>query len=170
MPNADRNLFFELQGRPTHRRWEDSQIDLEQRVYRAFDRVQQAVAAAQNATRVHRAIVASLAGTRIFINFSAAQKYTLVLNTDVDELVFTAPKLTSTEAASYQLEIIQAGTSPTFVTAWTGLVFYAATDSPHMSGGLQVLSSTANYVDVLTCSYDGFSEQLRGMYVKGASA
>lgn len=178
MPNADRNLFFEHHGKPTQRTWQEGYSELSLKVYRAFDRVRQL--AQQTATSllrdvVHRYLIASQEGSRVFVDFRLAQAYTLILDANVSELVFLPPVMAVDRACSLRIELIQAGAGGFTVTAWTDavyatqLVFYAP-DSTYMNSGLPSLSTTSGYVDVVAFSYDGFSEQLRGMYTKGASA
>ena len=178
MPNADRNLFFEHHGLPTHKRWQDGYAELSLKVYRAFDRVQQlarqtALALLRDVVHTYR--VASREGTRVFIDFRVAQKYTLILDANVSEIVFMPPTVAVNRACSLQLEIIQAGVGSFEITAWTDaarsaqLVFYAPTTSFYLAG-LPILSTSPGYVDVVAFSYDSFTETLRGMYTPGATA
>src|SRR5690349_6222005 len=80
-------------------------------------------------TVAHRVVRASDVGATITIDFGAAQKYTLILDANVTNLVVIAPVLDADRATTLQLEIVQAGGGSKTIAAWTNVVFYASTTS-----------------------------------------
>lgn len=170
MPNPDRNLFFEHQGRPTQRTWQDGYSELSLKVYRAFDRVIQLTRYPDPVTVSHATVTAS-ASDPVIIDFRLAQSYDLLLNA-TRPVVIVPPLATAVprgRAGAWTLEMTQAPGGPYYVSAWYGCVFYPLSNG-HSTPLQPDFSTTAGFVDVVAFRYSGFAEQMRGMFRAGCPA
>jgi hypothetical protein len=168
MPNPDRNLFFEHQGLPTHKRWQDGYSELSLKVYRAFDRVVQLAQRYPDPVTVsHRVVRATLQGDSIVIDFRASQTYLLYLDA-TKPVIVVPPSIPVGRAGAWTLEIEQGPGAPFYVSAWAGCVFYPMADAS-VAPGAAHFSTTAGKVDVVAFRYAGFDATLRGMFRAGCS-
>jgi hypothetical protein len=157
MPNPDRNLFFEHQGLPTHKRWQDGYSELSLKVYRAFDRVQQAFGIEiLDPSARHALVVASQLGDPCVIDFRYALDFELWLDVDLDTIIFVAPTVPRNRTRVAAIMIKQVGAAH-MITNWTNAVFLG----PAPAGTPPTLTTTVGATNSLVARINGTSQTLR---------